>query len=112
MIAIRRPLGRRPGGLRNEVRGGRIIEWYGMSDRLGILLNAFGKVGSVGRPAAEAEFIMVDDAGKSVPFVEIVSFLSKSGTQNIQHVVLNERGRTAVTWDREKAGFGARRARK
>jgi carnitine-CoA ligase len=47
--------------------GVRILEWYGMSDAPGILLNTFGKVGSVGKPAAGAEFMVVDDAGKPVP---------------------------------------------
>lgn len=47
--------------------GVRIVEWYGMSDAPGILLNTFGKAGSVGRPAAGAEFRIVDDAGNPVP---------------------------------------------
>ncbi|MFG1420914.1 AMP-binding protein [Roseixanthobacter liquoris] len=45
----------------------RIVEWYGMSDAPGILLNTFGKVGSVGKPAAGAEFMVVNEAGQPLP---------------------------------------------
>jgi crotonobetaine/carnitine-CoA ligase len=222
--------------------GVRIVEWYGMSDAPGVLLNTFGKVGSVGKPAEGAEFMVVDDAGKPVPpgvcgelwfrhsagqatayhnmeeatrlaydggwfhsgdlaeqdhegffyfrgraklairrrgenisaweveavldacpdvlesavvgvpsevgeeevmavvvpqpgiqlsperliefcegklayyaiprFIEIVSTLPKTGTQKIQHAVLKERGRSAMTWDREKAEPSGKRVRK
>jgi carnitine-CoA ligase len=38
----------------------RIVEWYGMSDAPGNLINTEGKVGSIGKPAAGAEFRVVD----------------------------------------------------
>ncbi len=47
--------------------GVRIVEWYGMVDAPGILLNDAGKVGSMGRPVGDAEFRVVDDEDKEVP---------------------------------------------
>lgn len=47
--------------------GVRIVEWYGMSDAPGILLNVDGLVGSVGKPAAGAEFQVVDEEGRPLP---------------------------------------------
>lgn len=40
--------------------GVRIVEWFGMVDSPGILLNAEGRVGSMGRPVAGVEFGVVD----------------------------------------------------
>lgn len=41
--------------------GVRIIEWFGMVDAPGILLNEVGKVGSMGKPVADLEFRVVDN---------------------------------------------------
>jgi len=47
--------------------GVRIIEWFGMVDSPGILLNADGKVGSMGRSGvAGVEFTVVDDRDRPV----------------------------------------------
>ncbi|SHH14579.1 AMP-binding protein [Pollutimonas bauzanensis] len=45
----------------------KILEWYGMSDAAGILLNTQGRVGSVGKPVGGAEFKVVDENGQSLP---------------------------------------------
>jgi crotonobetaine/carnitine-CoA ligase len=47
--------------------GVEVLEWYGMSDAPGILLNDFGAVGSVGKPTGGAEFRIVDESDKDVP---------------------------------------------
>jgi carnitine-CoA ligase len=41
--------------------GIRIIEWFGMVDAPGFLLNADGKVGSMGKPVGDLEFRVIDD---------------------------------------------------
>lgn len=46
--------------------GVRLVEWYGMVDSPGSLLNTQGRVGSMGKPIAGAEFDVVDDEGRSV----------------------------------------------
>lgn len=43
-------------------------------------------------------------------YVDIVATLPKTSTQKVQHLQLKEKGRSADTWDREKAGYQIRRA--
>ena len=45
----------------------RIIEWFGMVDAPGFLLNRTGKVGSMGRPLPGFEFRVVDDEDRDLP---------------------------------------------
>lgn len=47
--------------------GVRIIEWFGMVDSPGILLNDVGRVGSMGKPVAGVEFAVVDDNDQTLP---------------------------------------------
>lgn len=47
--------------------GVKIVEFYGMSDAPGQLLNTEGKVGSVGKPAGGAEFRIVDENDDPLP---------------------------------------------
>lgn len=47
--------------------GVRLVEWFGMVDAPGILLNTEGRVGSMGKPIAGVEFAVVDDADEPVP---------------------------------------------
>jgi crotonobetaine/carnitine-CoA ligase len=47
--------------------GVKIVEFYGMSDAPGQLLNTEGKVGSVGKPAGGAEFRIVDENDNTLP---------------------------------------------
>jgi crotonobetaine/carnitine-CoA ligase len=44
----------------------RIVEWFGMVDAPGILMNTEGRVGSMGKPVAGVEFAVVDDQGEPV----------------------------------------------
>jgi carnitine-CoA ligase len=45
----------------------RLVEFYGMVDSPGFLLNAVGKVGSMGKPIGGVEFRVVDDNEKPLP---------------------------------------------
>jgi crotonobetaine/carnitine-CoA ligase len=45
----------------------RVVEWYGMSDAPGNLINTQGKIGSIGKPAAGAEFRVVDGNDAELP---------------------------------------------
>ncbi|HVA42020.1 MAG TPA: AMP-binding protein [Acidimicrobiales bacterium] len=42
--------------------GVKLVEWFGMVDAPGFLLNDAGRVGSMGRPVGDTEFAVVDDA--------------------------------------------------
>ncbi len=46
--------------------GVQIIEWFGMVDAPGILVNTEGRVGSMGKPVAGVDFAVVDDRGEPV----------------------------------------------
>ena len=45
----------------------RLIEWFGMVDSPGFLMNTTGKVGSMGRPLPGFEFRVVDDNDRDLP---------------------------------------------
>ncbi len=45
----------------------RLIEWFGMVDSPGFLMNTSGKVGSMGRPLPQFEFKVVDDNDLDLP---------------------------------------------
>jgi carnitine-CoA ligase len=45
----------------------RIIEWFGMVDSPGFLMNSTGKIGSMGKPLPGFEFRVVDDEDHDVP---------------------------------------------
>ncbi len=44
--------------------GVRLIEWFGMVDAPGILVNTEGRVGSMGKPVADVEFALLGEAGE------------------------------------------------
>jgi carnitine-CoA ligase len=45
----------------------RLVEFYGMVDSPGFLLNAVGKVGSMGKPIGGVEFQVIDDDARPLP---------------------------------------------
>lgn len=45
----------------------RIVEWYGMVDSPGALLNTEGRIGSMGKPVAGVEFQVVDEQDRPLP---------------------------------------------
>jgi crotonobetaine/carnitine-CoA ligase len=45
----------------------RIIEWFGMVDSPGFLMNTTGKIGSMGKPLSGFDFHVVDDEDRDVP---------------------------------------------
>lgn len=51
--------------------GVRIVEWFGMADSPGILLNDEGKVGAMGKPVAGVDFRVVDSEDNPLPPGEV-----------------------------------------
>jgi crotonobetaine/carnitine-CoA ligase len=51
--------------------GVQIIEWFGMVDAPGILLNDVGKVGAMGKPVAGLDFRVVDEEDNPLPPGEV-----------------------------------------
>lgn len=51
--------------------GVRIVEWFGMADSPGILMNDVGKVGAMGKPIAGLKFRVVDENGDELPQGEV-----------------------------------------
>jgi crotonobetaine/carnitine-CoA ligase len=47
--------------------GVRIVEWFGMVDAPGILINREGRIGSIGKPVAGLEYRVVDDDDHPLP---------------------------------------------
>src|SRR5260370_1048038 len=56
----------------------RLIEWFGMVDSPGFLMNANGKVGSMGRPLPGFEFKVVDDNDLDLPPGKIGELIFRS----------------------------------
>lgn len=72
--------------------GVRIVEFYGMIDAPGLLLNNVGKVGSMGKPLGNYEFKVVDDTDSVLgpkAIGELV-FQSPTGPQTSYHNLPNE----------------------
>ncbi len=65
--------------------GVRIVEWYGMSDAPGNLLNATGKVGSVGKPLGVAEFRVVDENDRDLPPGKVGQLLFRHPAGQMTH---------------------------
>ena len=53
--------------------GARIIEFYGMVDSPGLLLNDTGRIGSMGKPVGGVEFRVVDDNDRPLPVVKLAN---------------------------------------
>lgn len=45
----------------------KIVEWFGMVDSPGYLLNTEGKVGAIGKPIGDTEFSIFDDGDRELP---------------------------------------------
>jgi len=56
----------------------RLVEWFGMVDSPGFLMNASGKVGSMGRPLPGFEFRVVDDNDHDLPPGKIGELIFRS----------------------------------
>jgi crotonobetaine/carnitine-CoA ligase len=66
----------------------RIVEQFSMVDSPGYLINLDGKVGSMGKPAAGCEAIVLDDQGQTLPAGQ-VGELALRATQGRTHYYLN-----------------------
>lgn len=67
--------------------GVKLIEWYGMVDSPGTLLNTSGQPGSMGKPVGGVEFKIVDDADEELPRGEVgeLVFRHPMGPQSRYH---------------------------
>lgn len=65
--------------------GVRIVEWFGMVDAPGFLLNTEGRVGSMGRPIAGVEFAVVDDDDRPVPSGETGHLVFRHPQGRVSH---------------------------
>lgn len=65
--------------------GVRVVEWYGMSDSPGNLINLEGKVGSVGRPAGGAEFRVADAHDRTLPAGKTGQLLFRNPAGRVTH---------------------------
>ncbi len=65
--------------------GLRLVEWFGMVDAPGILLNSDGRVGSMGKPIAGVEFAVVDDDDEPVPTGQIGQLVFRHPQGQLTH---------------------------
>ncbi len=65
--------------------GVRIVEWFGMADSPGILLNDVGKVGAMGRPVAGVDFRVVDGDDNPLPPGEVGELVFRHPWGHLTH---------------------------
>ena len=65
--------------------GVKIVEFFGMVDSPGFLLNTEGRVGSMGKPIANIEFAVVDDDDEPVPPGEIGEIVFRHPMGQLTH---------------------------
>ena len=65
--------------------GARIVEFYGMVDSPGLLLNDTGRVGSMGKPVGGVEFRVVDDNDQPVPIGKIGELVFRHPKGQLTH---------------------------
>jgi len=65
--------------------GVRIVEWYGLVDAPGVLLNDVGRVGSMGRPVGNVEFRVVDDEDRPLPPGEVGELVFRHPGGQVSH---------------------------
>jgi carnitine-CoA ligase len=65
--------------------GVRIIEWFGMVDAPGILMNDVGRVGAMGKPVADLEFRVVDEDDNPLPPGEMGELIFRHPQGQLTH---------------------------
>lgn len=65
--------------------GVRIVEWFGMADAPGILMNDAGKVGAMGKPIAGVEFRVVDENEEELPQGEVGELVFRHPQGQLTH---------------------------
>jgi crotonobetaine/carnitine-CoA ligase len=81
--------------------GVRLVEWFGMVDSPGTLLNASGRPGSMGRPVGGVDFRVVDDHDQPLPAGEVGELVFKHPAGQLSYYHNNE----AATLDAYRGGW-------
>jgi len=75
-----------------------IIEWFGMVDSPGFLLNATGKVGSMGKPLPGFEFRVVDDEDHELPAGNVGELVFRSPAGRTSAFYYGQEETTTEAW--------------
>lgn len=70
--------------------GVRLVEWYGMVDSPGTLLNAEGRRGSMGKPVGGVEFRVVDDEDHPLPAGRVGELIFRHPAGPLSHYHNND----------------------
>jgi crotonobetaine/carnitine-CoA ligase len=81
--------------------GVRLVEWFGMVDSPGTLLNASGRPGSMGRPVGGVDFKVVDAADRELPAGQVGELVFKHPAGQLSHYHNNEQ----ATLDAYRGGW-------
>jgi crotonobetaine/carnitine-CoA ligase len=76
----------------------RIIEWFGMVDAPGFLLNRTGKVGSMGRPLPGFAFRVVDDEDRDLPPGKVGELVFRQTEGDAPAFYYGKEEATAAAW--------------
>lgn len=70
--------------------GVRLVEWFGMVDSPGTLLNTSGRPGSMGKPVGGVEFRVVDDQDRPLPPGQVGELIFRHPLGQLSHYHNNE----------------------
>jgi crotonobetaine/carnitine-CoA ligase len=76
----------------------RVIEWFGMVDSPGFLMNTTGKMGSMGRPLPGFEFRVVDDEDRDLPAGKVGELVFRSDAGKASAFYYGMEGATNEAW--------------
>ena len=76
----------------------RIIEWFGMVDSPGFLMNSTGKIGSMGKPLPGFEFRVVDDEDRDVPRGKVGELVFRSDAGKAAAFYFGKEDATNEAW--------------
>jgi crotonobetaine/carnitine-CoA ligase len=76
----------------------RLIEWFGMVDSPGFLINTTGKVGSMGKPMSGFEFRVVDDDDRDLPAGKVGELVFRSPAGKTVAYYYGKEEATTTAW--------------
>ena len=79
----------------------RLIEWFGMVDSPGFLINTTGKVGSMGKPMAGFEFRVVDDDDRDLPPGKVGELVFRSPAGKTVAFYYGKEEATTTAWQHD-----------
>lgn len=79
----------------------RLIEWFGMVDSPGFLMNTSGKVGSMGRPLPGFEFKVVDDNDRDLPPGKVGELVFRSPDGRAAAFYYGKEDATTAAWQND-----------